>query len=82
MSVQLFIADPAQQVELDGLEGSFVRLSASSQLNEQAHDAGSVHLQEHAVGVLGNQMPRSQNALQPTEKQLSVPFIIPPKIAV
>src|SRR5881394_814257 len=61
---ELFIADPAQQVKLDGFESSLRRLRSRTDGDQQADDQGRIHLQCNAIGVMRYQVLGAQHALQ------------------
>ncbi|MGH7484222.1 MAG: hypothetical protein ACREMY_01290, partial [bacterium] len=69
-------------VVADHLIGSERRLAACPQADQQAGDDGAVGLNLDAIFAVAQQLPASQNVLEESEENLSVPIIIPPKITL
>ncbi len=72
---ELLVTDPAEQVELDRLEGPLGRLRAGADRDQQTDDQSRVHLQRDAVFLMRHQVSGAEHALQPTEKQFDRPAI-------
>ena len=73
MSHQFVFGGPADEVELDHLQRAAGWLPPRPETDKQAGDDGQVDLNGDAVAAVGEQVPATEDAFEPTEKEFHAP---------
>jgi hypothetical protein len=79
MSRQFLKSGPAGEVELNHLQSAFGWLASDPDADQEARDDGQIDLDGDTILAIGEQMPATEDALEPAEKQFRLPTIMPPK---
>src|SRR5207244_3178605 len=79
MCQQFSLSRPPGEEQAEHLEGALGGFFAYPQTQQQAGDYRHIDLDGYPVGALTQQVPTAQDALEPAEKQLDLPAIMPPK---